>query len=285
MFTGHARGVFFVCSMLAVPLVVRGQELGMSLLGVVGVNREPSIQLREPSDQLTGLTGAVLTAVISAGHTGSRVTVVSNAAYTGTSIQLHTHFAGDHDALPPGARTLPGLIADVWVAHPEVVFLFPDGNGAARGGGGRWSGVKDLGQVERDALATRSPAPTVTRRVVSAFSGGGYAVVQLLAGSMRAPERLSADQVVLMDTPTDELRAILRTRKDAGAPRYPTVYIWANTEMTRPTDRERAELGLAQPTAGIFANGTPSPDSHRRHYQARDDYFGRYHGSGLPGRD
>lgn len=246
-------------------------QVGLTMLGVAPTLSRPGANT-EPGAQLDGLDGGRVTRAAVAGNGGNPVAVVVPDGLAGP-FRIHTHFVGDHDDLPDGAKTLADLVHEGWARDPTIVYIFPEGNGIGRGGRGRWNGVGDLDALKTQALAAAGLTGTPTRHLLTAHSGGGYALVRVL----RAPA-VAVDRIVLMDTPMSDMVAQLEARRKAGWTTPPITYIDGNQSgwlHVPPADQER--LGLTPPDFGLFAEGGQSTDWKVRHYQARDAYWSAFY--------
>jgi hypothetical protein len=138
------------------------------------------------------------------------------------NLQFHFHGNNSTVADPKGhGAGATARMEEVGRRDPQTIFVLPECRNAFEGNGARgpmrgngadyapdWTQIDDLGRAERDVLATLGLGPAdVGRRVVSAHSGGGRAIENLVKRDLEGakkdppePPRLACDELRLLDS-------------------------------------------------------------------------------------
>jgi hypothetical protein len=152
--------------------------------------------------------------VTSAGNGGEPVMVVTGPKFKpDADVHVHTHYHGDNatvaDPLGSKAGTYARIRDTVLKEDTQAMFVLPEAaNSPSKVDSPdhsasyhvSWSNVKDQVQTVDDALAAaKVDKKAVTERVVSAHSGGGMALNNLINADAKGGTRLQADRLELYD--------------------------------------------------------------------------------------
>jgi hypothetical protein len=152
--------------------------------------------------------------ITSEGNGGQPVLVITGPKFKGDAgVHVHTHYHGDNGTVADPLGSKAGInqrIRDVILKEdPQAMFVLPEADNSPSQPDSPthdadyhvdWSNAKDQVRTVDDALAAMQvDRKAVTERVVSAHSGGGMALNNLINADAKGGSRLQADRLELYD--------------------------------------------------------------------------------------